>query len=196
MEQNDLLHSKLQSEYIEECHINKNDPNELIKNIHSEYHYNYYGDRGFVDIIWFFNDWFVSRTGNIGEIFEIKTHLNNFGEGIRQLNKAAKCIPLTLGAITNKDKTFIKTLIVLFNADNAKIIYTNRSILENNKICLIWYFENHSKNHVIYTRNEVFNDFANQFYDNTTAGFYKKYPTFESYFVMIQQMELNSKVRK
>ena len=56
--------------------------------IELEYPYNYFGDRGFIDVL-------IKFLGCDTMIFEIKPTLDDFGEGLRQLRKAQSVLERT-----------------------------------------------------------------------------------------------------
>lgn len=123
MEQNDQLHSQIQSILIK--HIKEKRWN--LK-VYAEYPYNNFGDRGFIDVLEISNDGHCF-------IYEIKTHLKNLGESLRQLNKAEVVLKKeSLGRIYHKD------LLVVYSEENLEILRRCYDLFSTSNIRLKWMF--------------------------------------------------------
>lgn len=127
MDIRDEKHRRLMSNYIKDI--------EELNTISEEFHielekpYNYYGSRGFMDIIY---------TSDVStSICEVKPDLSNLGEAIRQLRKAEDAIKND--AIKDfpirYSKLFLRIISIL-NENNIKIIKESYSILKNVDISL------------------------------------------------------------
>lgn len=96
-----------------------------------EYPYNYYGDRGFIDVL--------AITKDTTSIYEIKPDLENLGEAIRQLRKAENILK-KLNYSGSHEEThytrFIDTridmiLVTELNEENYLILEASFKILDN-----------------------------------------------------------------
>lgn len=86
--------------------------------------YNYYGSRGFIDLVMHFK-------GGTHHIIEFKTKIEDFGATIRQIKQAREFYPKTVG-IQHQD--IVQMLILLDTIENRGIYKENAKILEDSFI--------------------------------------------------------------
>jgi len=115
----DKAHRELMSKYI--CFLKEMSDAKGCDNaqLAVEKPYNYYGQRGFIDIL------FSEGTAEYGRnvIVEIKPKLDNLGEAIRQLNRAEECILKNVITDFNfVDAKLFKFLVCLSTEENYNII--------------------------------------------------------------------------
>ena len=115
MEENkDICHRKLV-----EISIAKR-PKNSMEHIKVEYPYNYFGSRGFIDIL------VETDHYRYNYIYEIKPFLENVGEFIRQLNQSKKILEQT-----NTPKIYTRVLNIFLTKENLDVIQQNFNTLKN-----------------------------------------------------------------
>ena len=136
----DNKHAEIMNYIVKNLRYTKGFP-ENSQSIEVESPYNYYGDRGFVDIVVYSKNTILKRD-NITEKFfhydsltlwEIKTELNDIGELLRQINRAQKYF-LKARQIIGKHKidtqrTEVKSFLVFPNTPhNIKTFNENTEL--------------------------------------------------------------------
>jgi len=117
----DIAHRKLMKQYIERLETLFDHEN---LHVEIEKPYNYYGQRGFIDIFYV--------TDFSYNICEVKSNLDNFGEAIRQLKKVYHALysGMTLDYEIVGLKGFYR-LLSEFNEYNYNILINSYSLLKN-----------------------------------------------------------------
>ena len=125
----DEKHRNLLNKYIKHTESLMIYGSEKNTSIEVEYPYNYYGDRGFIDVL-------VIR--NLGDILnsiricEVKPDLDNLGEAIRQLRKAKNALlKIGIPRIYINDFKIFLDLVTILNEKNYNILKTSYNILSH-----------------------------------------------------------------
>jgi len=151
----DKKHRELMTRFIEYTEKTFNNDKKLFMEI--EKPYNYYGSRGFIDVLFSFG---VSTS-----ICEVKPVIYNLGEAIRQLRRAHDAI--MNNAITDfqiNDLIYLR-LVTNFNEENIAIIRNSYSILKNVKELIIDLYCEYNDEFYMINSNVISNYFIEKYGD-------------------------------